>query len=335
MVNSNHIPLSSSELGNLWMAYQELTMKLRFIEYFLEHAEDQEAHQLLQDNYNSTTQIIAEITNIFQQEGAVIPVGFTENDVHTGVPKLFDFSFDVMFLHLISKVETSLNALFSGMSYRLDVNQLFIQLTANAQESNQASTQYLLKKGVLTRPPYVSMPTEVEFVREKKYMTGVNWFQKNRALNTIEISLLHHAIETNLTGLQLMIGFAQVANDNEVKKYFTRGMDLSLKVETKLGEFLRNEYIEPPASPAGKATNSTVSPFSDKIMMYITNLLSSFGLGSNALGGAFSLRSDLPFTMTRIGKDIYDFAKEGGKIMVKNGWMEEPPQVEDRSKLTE
>jgi nitrogen fixation protein len=33
-------------------------------------------------------------------------------------------------------------------------------------------------------------------------------------------------------------------------------------------------------------------------------------------------------------KDIFTFAQDGGKIMIKNGWMEEPPQIEDRNRLT-
>jgi hypothetical protein len=70
------------------------------------------------------------------------------------------------------------------------------------------------------------------------------------------------------------------------------------------------------------------------MMLYTTNLLSTFGLGSNSLGGAFSLRSDIPFTMARLGKKVFNYAKEGGEIMIKNGWMEEPPQVEDRRQLT-
>lgn len=74
--------------------------------------------------------------------------------------------------------------------------------------------------------------------------------------------------------------------------------------------------------------------FSDKLMMYNTSLLATFGLGSNAIGGAFSLRSDLPTKMAFHAKDIFTFAQEGGKIMIKNGWMEEPPQIEDRNQLT-
>ncbi|MCY9694931.1 DUF3231 family protein [Paenibacillus alginolyticus] len=333
-MNSSHVPLTSSEIGNLWMTYQEKTMLLRFLEYFLEHAEDEEIQQILKSTYDSTQQSVESIIYIFQQEGAVIPLGFTENDVNKGVPKLFDFLYEPMFLHMISKIEASLFALYSTMSYRQDIRQLFKQLTAKSQEMFDQCAQFLLDKGVLVRPPFMTMPKEVTFVKDKSYLSGFNLLRETRALNAIEISLIHHAIETNLTGMQLMIGFAQVANDTKVKEYFVEGMKLSKEVETTLGEYLRQDYIEPPATHAGKATNSTVAPFSDKLMMYITNLLGSFSIGSNALGGAFSLRSDLLVTMARLTSKIVPFIKDGGEILINNGWMEESPQVEDRKQLT-
>lgn len=333
MMNSSNAPITSSELANLWMAYQEKTMLQRILEHFIEHADDKE-RQLLQSHYNSAAKNVKMITSIFQEEGAVIPIGFTESDVHKGAPKLYDYMYDIMYLHMMTKVEMSLYALFTGMSYRKDIEEFFIGLTSESQAMNSQSTQFLLEKGVLVRPTFVSMPKEVNFVKDKSYMGGLNWFSDKRSLNTVEVSLIHHAIETNLIGMQLMIGFAQVATDKEVQTYFTKGMKLSKKIESDLGEFLRQSYIEPPASHAGKATTSKTAPFSDKLMMYNTSLLGSFGLGSNALGGAFSLRSDLPAKMALLAKDIFTFAQEGGKIMIKNGWMEEPPQMEDRNQLT-
>ncbi|MFP3122716.1 DUF3231 family protein [Ectobacillus funiculus] len=333
MTTSSQAPITSSELANLWMTYQEKTMIIRMLEHFIEHADD-EAKQLLQLHCDRAVLSVEAITSILQQEGAVIPMGFTEGDVHKGVPKLYDYMYDIMYLHLMTKVEMSLYALFTGMTYRKDIEDFFIGLTAESQAMNSQSTQFLLKKGVLIRPPFVSMPTEVRFVKDKEYMGGLNLFNEKRSLNTVEVSLIHHAIETNLVGMQLMIGFAQVATNEEVRKYLVKGMKLSEKIEMDLGEFLRESFIEPPATHAGKATASKTAPFSDKLMMYNTSLLASFGLGSNALGGAFSLRSDLPAKMAFIGKDIFAFAQEGGKIMIKNGWMEEPPQVEDRNQLT-
>ncbi|MDQ0201658.1 hypothetical protein J2S10_004868 [Neobacillus ginsengisoli] len=52
------------------------------------------------------------------------------------------------------------------------------------------------------------------------------------------------------------------------------------------------------------------------------------------MGGAFSLRNELPAKMAILATDIFTFAQDGGKIMIKNGWMEEPPQIEDRIQLT-
>lgn len=68
-------------------------------------------------------------------------------------------------------------------------------------------------------------------------------------------------------------------------------------------------------------------------MMYCTSIFCSFGLGNTAFGTAFSLRSDLPLIMVKSAKDILTYATDGGKIMAKNGWLEEPPKMEDRNEL--
>ncbi|RWR04408.1 DUF3231 family protein, partial [Siminovitchia fortis] len=80
--------------------------------------------------------------------------------------------------------------------------------------------------------------------------------------------------------------------------------------------------------------DSTMSPFSDKLMLYNTSLLSDFGIGSSAIGTSFSLRKDLPMKMMMIAKDILEFANDGGNLAIKHGWMEEPPQMEDRTHLS-
>jgi len=92
--------------------------------------------------------------------------------------------------------------------------------------------------------------------------------------------------------------------------------------------------IQPPSTWAGKATDSTKAPASEKLMMYTTSIIASSAIGYNALGTSFSMRSDLHTKLSLIGKDTFDFAKKGGKIMISHKWMEEPPQMEDRNQLT-
>ena len=46
------------------------------------------------------------------------------------------------------------------------------------------------------------------------------------------------------------------------------------------------------------------------------------------------MRSDLQIKLALIVKNIFNYSKKGGKIMIKHKWMEEPPQMEDRNQLT-
>ena len=57
-------------------------------------------------------------------------------------------------------------------------------------------------------------------------MSGHNPFSEKRSLNTLEVGFLNEAIEDNIFGMQLMMGFAQVAKESDVKKYFIEGKEL-------------------------------------------------------------------------------------------------------------
>ncbi|MBB6447810.1 DUF3231 family protein [Bacillus benzoevorans] len=326
--------LSSSELGTLWMTYQEKTMIQRMLEYFIEQADDNRAKEIMQDTHMKIINYLEDIKGIFKNEGAVIPVGYTEQDVNVGVPKLYDNMFDIMFLRLLQEISMGLHTLHLNMAYRKDIVLLYKELTAFTQSVYDECVDYLQEKDVLPRPPAVTMPKSVEFVEGTNYMSGFNLFSEKRALNTVEVSHLYHAIESNIIGMQLITGFAQVANEPEVKKYFIKGKELAKKIVTDNTQLFLQSDIQPPSTWGANATDSKVAPFSDKLMMYCTSLFCSFGLGSSALGTAFSLRSDLPLKMVNEAKDILTYGSEGGKLMAKNGWLEEPPQMQDRNQLT-
>ncbi|OLO25706.1 hypothetical protein BTA37_28635 [Priestia megaterium] len=326
--------LTSSELGTLWMTYQEKTMTQRMLEYFIEQADDNRAKEIMQDTHMKIINYLEDIKTILKNEGAVIPVGYTEQDVNIGVPKLYDNMFDIMFLRLLKEISMGLHTLHLSMAYRKDIILLYKELTGFTQSVYDECVDYLQEKDVLLRPPVVTMPKSVEFVEGTSYMSGFNLFSEKRALNTVEVAHLYQSIESNIIGMQLITGFAQVANEPEVKKYFIKGKELAKKIVTNNTQVFLQSDIQPPSTWGANATDSKVAPFSDKLMMYCTSLFCSFGLGSSALGTAFSLRSDLPLKMVSEAKDILTYGQDGGKIMAKNGWLEEPPQMQDRNDLT-
>ena len=232
------------------------------------------------------------------------------------------------------KLQIAHSAIHMAMSYMKEANDVS-NLTSNTSNKYYTmATNYLLEKGVLPRPPYVAMPKQVEFIEDKNYMSGMNILSDKRALNTIEVGFVNEAIENNIFGMQLLTGFAQVAKESEVKKYFIEGKELAKKVITNLSDIMLQSDIQPSSTSAGKATESKESPFSDKLMMYITNLISSSAMGYNAIGTSFSMRSDLHLKFALVAKDTFEYSKKGGILMIKHKWMEEPPQMEDRNQLT-
>ncbi|WP_341864771.1 DUF3231 family protein [Halobacillus dabanensis] len=148
-----------------------------------------------------------------------------------------------------------------------------------------------------------------------------------RALNTVELAHLHHSIESNVTGMQMIFGFAQSAENKVAADYFYKGGELAKGIIKEMSEIYLQNDLQVPATAGGNVTTSKIPPFSDKMMMYCVSLFCSFSLGGNSLGTAFSLRNDLPTKLSVFMKDIFEFAHEGAKIMIGQGWMEEPPQT--------
>lgn len=327
-------PLTSSELGTIWMTYMKFKMKTKFLEYFIEKSKDDAAKTILSNRNNNINKSITEIEQIFNNEGVVIPVAFANNDIRKDAPPLFDDFFPIIFDRWMTESAMGLNSLHLSMSHRDDIIDFYRRSWIESQVAFDDCTKYLLEKGVLARPPIVTMPKEVEFIENKKYMSGIKLWGNNRALNTIETAHLYHVLEGNIMGMQLMTGFAQVAKESEVKAYFIKGKELAKKIITNVSEIFLQSDIQPPSTWIGRTTDSTTSPFSDKIMMYCSNLLANMSLGGHAFGTAFSLRSDLPLKLSEIMTDTIAYSREGTKIMIKHKWLEEPPQIEDRNQLT-
>jgi hypothetical protein len=324
----NQPSLTSSELGTLWNTYQQKTMILHMLEYFINKADDNEAKKIMTDLYGEVIPFIERIKGILQNEEAVVPIGFAFQDVNIDVPKLYENGFDIMFVRLIKKISMGMHTLNLTMSYREDIIMLYRELTSMTQKYYDYCTKYLLKKGLMARAPYVSMPKSVEFVKSTSYLSGLNPLSEKRTLNMVEVANIYHSIESNITGMQMILGFAQCTTDKEIKKYFSRGGELAKKIVEEMSAILLKDNIQVPATAGGNITDSILNPFSDKLMMYCVSLFCSFSMGGNSLGTAFSLRNDLPAKLAGYMKDIFDYAHDGARLMIKNGWLEEPPQME-------
>src|SRR5699024_5338928 len=134
-------------------------------------------------------------------------------------------------------------------------------------------------------------------------------------------------------GLQIVSGFAQSAKLEETRKFISYGVESSIRIIQYIRETHIEVIIQVLSSSQLHATHLAIKRFSDRLMMYRTSICCDSAMGGNSLWTAFSRRYDLAAKMMTFAKDIYEYANEGAKLMIKNGWMEEPPQMEERGNL--
>ncbi len=98
-------------------------------------------------------------------------------------------------------------------------------------------------------------------------------------------------------------------------------------------DMLLKADVQLSAKSGATVTKSTVPPFSDKLMMHCIYILNGFSIVGSGAGVFFSLRNDTAMKAMLISKDIYLYAREGVELKIKNGWFEEPPQIENRAEI--
>jgi len=333
MTTEAKIQLTSSEIGTLWMTYILTSSRVIAYDFFKIKTIDKEAQNILNSYITEIQNVKNKIADIFNNEGAVIPIGFNEHDEMKEASTLYDDFFHIVSLREAMKLSLGRSAIYTTTSYMKEVNDVFKLNYDISNKYYMITTNYLLGKGVLARSPYVTMPKQVEFIEDDNYMNGFNPLSDKRSLNTIEVGYINEAIEANIWVMHLLTGFAQVSKD-EVKKYLIEGKELAKKIVSELSDVLSQSDIQTPSTWVGKVTDSTSPPFSEKLMMYLTSVIATTALGFTALGTSFSMRGDLPLKLGLISKNIFEYSKKGSKIMIKHKWMEEPPQMEDRNNIT-
>lgn len=320
--------MSSSEFGALWMTFHKKSMILRMLEYFIETSDDQKAKDLMSKLWKQLHPKIIEMKTMIENEGAAIPDGFTKEDVNLDAPKLWDNGFDIMCCRVLKEISMAMYVFHLTMSYREDIIRLYRDLTEITQAFYGHFTQYLLEKGLFTVPPYITMPKSTGYITDKNYLKGNNILGNKRTINTVEFSYMYHTIETNITGKQLLKGFLQTTKDEDVKKYFTYGKELSKEIIHETSSILLEDNIQPPVTPGGTVTNSTIAPFSEKLMLFCNYLLSGLAIGGGGFNSGFSLRNDLQTKNAIFAKDVFQYQRNGSILMMSKGLLADPPKMD-------
>lgn len=322
--------LTAAEMGKLWATYMGNSMSKQILSYFLQHVEDEDIKNLLENALTLVHDFMNTIEGIFEKESFPKPVGFTENDVNLGAPRLFEDEFYVHYLKYAAKAGLSIYNIAIPLVYREDVRNFFIHCMNSTIVLMEQIKDVLMNKGFIIKPPYIPIPEKVKFVHED-FLNG--FLGHVRTLHGLEVTHLYDNIENNVTSKALILGFSQVARMEKVRELFMRGKDMTHRAVEQYMNKLHDANLPSPPFLDHLVTTSTISPFSDKLMLF--HKVDMFSMKIRAFGNSVAVngRHDLGFMYTRALMNISLFVEDGAKIMINNGWMELPPLAVDRDRL--
>ncbi|MGO4889846.1 DUF3231 family protein [Anaerobacillus sp. MEB173] len=331
MEDKSKIRLTSAELSCLWTQYINDTLATCVNTYFLEKIEDEEVRPIIEFTLNEAKENLLIMQEIFEKENFPIPIGFTDKDVNPDAPKLFSDTFILMYLRYMSILALAANSAALGLVTRPDVVEFHQRVLKKAIKLQDLTRDLMLKQGTYIKPPYISLPDHVDFVKKQQFLAG--FFGKKRSVTAVEVTHLFFNVQSNAVGRALIIGFSQIAQKEEVKQFLVRGKELAQKHMKIFSDYLIEEDLPAPMSWDTFVTDSTTKVFSDKLLVFHITAMIASGIGNYGMAIAASPRRDIGMKYASLIPELGLYAEDGTNLMIKYGWMEEPPQADDREQL--
>ncbi|MBM6617849.1 DUF3231 family protein [Bacillus suaedaesalsae] len=315
--------LTSSELANLWSQYLNDSLSRCLLQYFIKNIQDKDIKEVIQFALELSEGHLQKIKEFFEKENYPIPIGFTDEDVNIEAPALFTDTYIILFIQVMSIHGMTRYAGAMGCSIRKDQREYFKQVLAETVELYNAATSVLENKGIISKPPTFNNHPKVEFIKKQNFLTG--WFGNRRAISALEVSGAYLNIQKTVAKLVLELGFSQVVQSNDVRKYMNRAKKLCQNHFETLSSMLKDDDLHIPKTFDSEVTDSTIAPFSDKLMMVFICLLLSSAIGY--YGEALSLcqRRDLAEKYAKMIAEIGILAEDGMNLLIEKEWLEQPP----------
>ena len=332
-INHDHIKLSSSELSVLWGSYMNESLENCMISYFLKNVEDADIRTVLEDASNLAKRNMKAVTDLFKEEKIPVPLGFTEQDVNLNAKKLFTDSFMLYYIQIMGTLGLNLYSVSLSTSARKDIREFYTSCLTSSTDLFNRTSDVMQEKGLFIRPPFISYPTQIEFVEKQQFLAG--WMGEQRPLTSIEVTSLFFNMYRNLLGYALITGFSQVAQSKEVRQFMVRGAEMAKQHSEVTSELLRQDDLLTPMSWDTMPLTSKEAPFSDKLMMFQIAAMNAAGIGFYGTSIGVAARKDLALAYSRLFLEVGEYAADGAKILIDNGWLEKPFSVPDRKELAE
>lgn len=323
--------LTAPEISNLWAHWQRETLSICVNEYMLRTIQDPEIHSLFQTALDISYKHIKTLKEFFKKENFPLPIGFTQEDVNLDAPPLFTDTLCLKALYMMIQHGSNEYSLSHTNSIRHDITLFYFKCNNEAMELFMKAKDLLISKQLYKGPSEYTTPQKSLIIEDYSYVTDI--LGKHRPINSVESGNIYFNLYKTLISKALLLGFTQVSKDSKVRSVLEKALDTKNKHINVFSAVLAKENLQVPQSLETEVTNSTVSPFSDKLMLMQSGFL--FGVAVTYFNAALisSMRFDISAHCEKAALDSYLAFSRIGKVMVDKQWMEQPPQADSRTKL--
>lgn len=331
--NNKESTLTASEISALWLQYLGDSMAICVYKYFLQIVEDQEIKPILETSLQFSESHVTNITRFLKTANFQVPQGFTEKDVNLKAPRLFTDQFLLFYSYIMTLHGLSAYSLAITTSQRKDIQDYFMECLLSSKELFQHIEKIAIESPYFSSVPTVPSPKKVQFEESTGFIE--NLIAEKRPLNITEISNLF--FNSKKTGFvrSLSLAFSQVAMTEDVRKFMLKNVKLAGQDAESFNTKLLEDHLPIPEKWDNEIEASTISPFSDKLMMFHAAFLVNTALSYYGASLGSSLRTDVVLMY----KQVFNHAMQAGalcfNIMVKHGWMEKVPEAINREALAQ
>jgi len=325
--------MTSSELANLWSQYMNDSLSRCLFRYFIKNVQDHDIKGVIQYALELSESHLQKIKGFLSKENYPTPKGFTDEDVTLEAPALFTDTYIIVFTQIMSIHGMTRYAGAMGGAIREDQRKYFKKVLAESVELYDFATKVLENKGIVSKPPTFHKHQKVEFIKKQNFLTG--WFGKRRPISAVEVSGTYLNLQKTMTKIVLELGFSQVAQSKDVRDYMKRAMSVCQHHYEILSKMLKEDHLHIPRTFDSEVTDSTIPPFSDKLMLFFISMLLSSAIGYYAEAMSFCQRRDLAANYAKMIAEIGVLAEDAMNLLIENEWMEQPPLATDHEDLAQ
>jgi len=321
--NSKPNTLTAAEVSALWLQYMGDSMAICVFKYFLNIVENKEIKSIFEFALQLSESHIRKVKEFLESANFQIPIGFTENDVNINAPRLFSDQFLLFYSYIMTIHGLTAYSLAIANSEREDIQNYFFECSVSSKELFQKIIQLAKNHPKYTSVPSIPSPHGAEFMESPGFIS--NLIGDKRPLNSSEISSLF--FNSTKTGFvrSLSLAFSQIAVREDVRNFMLKNVKLAGKDADSFDAILQQDNLPIPEKWDTEITDSTVSPFSDKLIMFHAGFLVHAALTYYGASLGSSFRSDIMVNYSKVFTHAIEAGALSYNIMVKHGWLEKQP----------